>query len=229
MRDIPVHARLNWSGDLARVDLGDLGAFRVTPSAIEIARRCADNDHWREVLFGPAALMWLAERSVFALHASAFAVEEEACALLGVSGAGKSTLARHAASHGMRIADDVLPIAIRGDRIVARTPFPQLKLADSEQYHGRSLPLARIALLRRGESLQVKTAAPGDVGRWILRHTLGSRLYSPNAMVAHLQMASLVAAAVERGELRAQVLTVPHRPEDPAAAAKEAYAALAAS
>ena len=90
-----------------------------------------------EVFLGPALLLALALRATFTLHASAIAYAGRAVLFAGDSGAGKSTLAAALAriqSRGAtRLADDIVPVSIRGGRLVAWSDYPQLKLPPDAQ------------------------------------------------------------------------------------------------
>lgn len=57
------------------------------------------------------------------------------------SGTGKSTIARHIQLNqiGQRIADDIVPIKIAGDKVTLLPNFPQLKLPQEEQFKGENI------------------------------------------------------------------------------------------
>ena len=80
-------------------------------------------------LLGPVLALVLRLRGVTCLHASAFAAEGSAVALVGPSGAGKSTTAAAFAERGLTVlADDVLALAAEGPDILAQPGYPRLRL-----------------------------------------------------------------------------------------------------
>jgi hypothetical protein len=80
-------------------------------------------------LLGPVLALVLRLRGVTCLHASAFAADGAAVALVGPSGAGKSTTAAAFAERGLTVlSDDVLALAAEGADILAQPGYPRLRL-----------------------------------------------------------------------------------------------------
>lgn len=126
-------------------------------------------------LLGPIMGFVMLLRGVVCLHASAFAIDNHAIALLGRAGSGKSTTAAAFSQRGFSIlAEDVVTLDDRGDRFLVRPGYPCIRLwPDSvkalygteshlprltpnwdkcyldltEQFQQQSLPLAAIYLL----------------------------------------------------------------------------------
>lgn len=160
------------------------------------------------VLLGPGLILSLALRNVFCLHASAVVrrvpgphpeASPTVCAFLGDSGAGKSTLARELprASDGLfrRLADDVLPMDSAG-RALPR--FPQLKLGAGDQPVGpdvpEAIPPSAIYVLDRDadpeSEVRLEWLSPRETAQALLAHTVGARLFAPDLLARHLDVAA---------------------------------------
>ncbi|NQT17919.1 MAG: hypothetical protein HQ582_34525 [Planctomycetes bacterium] len=82
------------------------------------------------LVLGPLCAVLLELQGVICLHASAVCLGESAVGLAGQSGAGKSTLTASLVDHGHPLlADDILPLEIRGEDCLAVPGYPQLKLS----------------------------------------------------------------------------------------------------
>lgn len=160
------------------------------------------------VLLGPGLILSLALQNVFCLHASAVFrrvpgphpdASPTVCAFLGDSGAGKSTLARELsrATDGLfhRGADDVLPMDSVGR---VRPRFPQLKLGTDDQPVGpdvpEAIPLSAIYVLDRDADpeteVRLEGLSPRETAQALLAHTVAARLFAPNLLARHLNVAT---------------------------------------
>lgn len=80
-------------------------------------------------LLGPVLAFVLHLRGITCLHASAFAVDDLAIALVGPSGAGKSTTAAALAGRGFPVlTDDLLALEEQHHGVVAHSGYPRLRL-----------------------------------------------------------------------------------------------------
>jgi hypothetical protein len=193
--------------DLAGFDLDrHQGVIRFLP---EFTPAGAAPDLIEEVLLGPALLLQLAWRSVFALHAGAIEVNGSVVAFCAESGVGKSTLARACA--GQAVADDILPIRL--DPQPAALPcFSQLKWPASRQYALTaqvSLPLKAVCILdpmpydvTDSSTVEVQPLESPESALALVRHTVASRLFSPELLQQHLHFCRDLAEAVPIRRLR---------------------------
>lgn len=181
----------------------------VIGSLPEFTHAGANPDLIEEVLLGPALLLQLAWRSVFALHAGALEVNGSVVAFCAESGVGKSTLARACA--GQAVADDILPLRL-DPQPVALPCFSQLKWPASRQYALEapvSLPLKAICILDPmpdyvsvSNTVEVLPLASPESALSLVRHTVASRLFSPELLLGHLHFCRDLAAAVPVHRLR---------------------------
>jgi hypothetical protein len=169
-----------------------------------------------ELLFGPAMLLALALRGVFALHASAVRCGDRVIAFVGHSGAGKSTLASllHEPRAGWeRVADDILPFALPDGVPMARPRFPQLKLSVDQQWdHTRpeSLRLAavyRLATPSAGNPRIVPLQGGASVAA-LAAHSVASSLFGLDLLRHHLEALATAAGVLEVADLH-----YPRRPD----------------
>jgi hypothetical protein len=166
-----------------------------------------------EALLGPALTIALATRGVFCLHASAILADGHAIAFLGDSGTGKSTLAAHLPERNgwQRIADDILPVTIGEDGLLALPHFPQLKLPASQQIGPdvpSRIPLRAIYLLDIPDTLTVPSIIPLDhrtAATILIRHTVASSLFDAQLLVSHMDFCTRSAT-----HLAARRLIYPH-------------------
>ena len=87
-------------------------------------------DVLQALILGPLCAVLLELQGVICLHASAVCMAGAAVGLAGQSGAGKSTLTAWLVDHGHPLlADDILPLEIRGEDCLAVPGYPQLKLS----------------------------------------------------------------------------------------------------
>jgi hypothetical protein len=210
--DLPMRADLFDSEHGIEIDLGEFGAFVASAGVrgeLEVLRWPLRDSLRDEFLFGPVLLSALAQRRIFALHASAFRVggdDAPVVAVIAPSGTGKSTLARAAFRRGWeRLSDDLLPTVVGIDAGLFVLPhFPQLKLPADQQY-ARDRP-ARIALgalvvLERSSAIETATLSPRDTMHTVLTSTISSRLFAQAQLQQHLRFATALADASARGAL----------------------------
>ncbi|MBN2117202.1 MAG: hypothetical protein JW730_11555 [Anaerolineales bacterium] len=171
-------------------------------------------DH--EILLGPALVLALALRGVWSLHASAARFAGNVFVFLGESGQGKSTLAAYlSASPNWRlVADDILPVKMDPDGVKVLPHFPQLKLpVDAQPGAGlpEHLPLHKLCVLmpaRTDAMPQLHLLTNVSAAQSLLRHTAGTRLFTPELLGKHLSFCSLAA-----GQIPVYRLDYPHRKE----------------
>jgi hypothetical protein len=206
--DLPMRADLFDTEEDIEIDLGEFGAFAAGAGArgeLKILRWPLRD----EFLYGPVLLSALAQRQVFALHASAFRVggdDAPVVAVIAPSGIGKSTLARAAFRRGWeRLSDDLLPTVAGVDSGLFVLPhFPQLKLPADQQYSRDRAP--RIALdapvvLERSDAIETAALSPKDTMHTVLTSTISLRLFPPAELREHLRFATTLADASARGAL----------------------------
>ena len=171
-----------------------------------------------EVLHGPALVLALSMQGIWCLHASAVEKMGKTTLFLGDSGSGKSTLAAYLSGQALpgwrRVADDILPVSLVGEKLEAKTGFPQLKLSGKEQ-PARQLPASlaveRIFILKQvdeTESSGVKTLAHRQTATELLRHTAGTRLFAPDLLARHLGFCGQIV-----GKVPVYSLAYPHTQE----------------
>ena len=146
----------------------------------------------------------LQQRGFLILHASAVVLPDGAVAFLGDKGWGKSTMAAALQLRGYPLlTDDVLALKLDGDaRPLALPAFPQLKLWPSavkalggdpeslprivpqlnkrvrrltEDFSPEPLPLNKIYLLGKGNSLALDPLPSGQVLGQLFRHSYSGR------------------------------------------------------
>jgi hypothetical protein len=142
------------------------------------------------LLIGPILILNLALNNTFCLHASAFLLNEKIFILMANSGTGKSTIARYIEekSKGVRIADDIVPIEIRNNKITVLPDFPQLKLPTEQQYQGKPLQKKVILLFARKTLKQTKTHQIDTFValKKIIKHSVATKLFAPQELKNHL-------------------------------------------
>jgi hypothetical protein len=159
-----------------------------------------------QTALGPALILGLALQSVFCLHASAVRNGDSAVAFIGASGAGKSTLARQLSADPAlpwtRLADDILPAEVVGDRVTARPYFPQLKLPLSKQPWSdqpEQVPLDALLVIQpdRGSGAVTLTPmGPSDRALALLERTVAARLFAPELRTSHLTFCARIAELI---------------------------------
>jgi hypothetical protein len=98
------------------------------------------------VLQGPGLAAALHQRGVPVLHGAVIATDSGAILLIGAPGAGKSTTAASLVRHGFALmSDDVAPLRMSPDGILAESGYPRLRLfAASARAAGWSADLPRL-------------------------------------------------------------------------------------
>jgi hypothetical protein len=124
--------RLLDGGAWFRFRYDDGTEFDVEPAGTEVRARWAAASTFEDTvtyLLGPVLGFVLRLRGRTCLHASAVAVGDRALALVGPAGVGKSTTAAALAGRGCPVlADDVLPLEMRGAVVLAHPAYPRLRL-----------------------------------------------------------------------------------------------------
>jgi len=178
--------------------------FYISPDGLDIL--CAGqeqgssrlNEVDRKVLLGPVMVLALSLRGAWSLHASAAIFHNNLVLFLGESGQGKSTLSAYLANlPGWRlVADDILPVTITANGVVAWPHFPQLKLPMQAQ-PGPGLPeqlaIGKVCVLSDAgaDDLPALQRCPNSKAVQVyLGHTAGSRLFDPDLLARHLAFCS---------------------------------------
>lgn len=167
----------------------------------------------RDILLGPALVLALALRGTWSLHASAAVFQERTIAFVGESGQGKSTLAAYLdGTPWRRAADDILPVTLDDQNLLAWPYFPQLKLPPDRQPgldFPESLALDCVCLLDSASvdaEPELQRLPPNQAIRVLLSHTAGTRLFPPDLLAKHLDFCGRAAEG-----LPVYQLTYPHR------------------
>ena len=179
-----------------------VGLAGAEEAAIDVLR--SDDPNLLVVsLLGPALILALALLGIWCLHASAVMIEGEATVFVGESGAGKSTLAAALASRGSgeckQIADDIVPMRVTREALVALPRFPQLKLPPEKQPatdSPESLPVSGIFLIDARSTQDPGTLSPLSLRKStvaLLSHTPSARLFGRQLLADHLTFCSQAA------------------------------------
>lgn len=204
-------------GILLRVEGGS--DFHLSPDGRKITRPGKEGQPFEgldlEILRGPALVLSYSMRENWCLHASAARRNEKTIAFLGESGYGKSTLAGYLHRSGwQRVADDILPVTLDNDGVLAWPHFLQLKLPEEQQPAlslPESLPLDRLCLVSPAAADEVPRLEPlsaTDAVTALLSHTAGTRMFWPELLARHLDFCARAGQV-----LPAYRLTYPHRRE----------------
>lgn len=204
-------------GILLRVEGGS--DFYISPDGREITRPGREGEPLegldREIFLGPALVLAHSMRENWCLHASAARRDGKTIAFLGESGYGKSTLAGYLHRSGwQRVADDILPVTLEKDVVLAWPHFPQLKLLEEQQpalYLPESLPLDSLCLVGPAgpdETPRLEQLSATDAVTALLSHTAGTRMFWPELLAKHLDFCARAGQL-----LPAYRLTYPHRRE----------------
>jgi len=190
-------------GNAFEIDLPDIAQIAVatdgSAATILDTDLALDSELLAEAVLGPGLILALALNGTFCLHASAVITPGgDAIAILGEYGRGKSTLARFLDvspdTELQRVGDDILPVRLSEDGLVALPHFPQLKLPGEAQYPPSSqeqLPLRDLYVL--GPFLEPEAAPevaplnPRDATLALLRHSVAARLFDGDLKAAHLE------------------------------------------
>jgi hypothetical protein len=202
-------------GMLLRIE--DSDDFIVTPRGDAIYKYNSKKDLTRlehDVILGPALVLALGLCGVWSLHASAATLRKKVIVFLGESGQGKSTLAGYlskASGWGL-VADDILPAKMAVNGVSLLPHFPQLKLPVATQPGLKlpeSLPLDKVCVLKsttQEAAPELELLSPGLAVQALLRHTAGTRIFSPEMLGKHLSFCSQAATRVPVYQL-----SYPHR------------------
>ncbi len=161
----------------------------------------AEPDRFEELALGPPILTLLAERGVWALHASAVFLGDRLFLLVGESGRGKSTLAAHAGTTvpgWRRAADDLVPFELRDGRLLAHLDYPQLKLDPPRRSVAPAPATALIVLAGPGSAVHPELTAlrPSETAQLLCAQTVAARRFPPDLLAAHFDACAELAKVV---------------------------------
>lgn len=143
------------------------------------------------ILLGPVLITNLALNRIFCLHASAFILNNKAFVLMGESGTGKSTIAKFigAQKQSKRLADDMLPIRIKDNNITLLPNFPQLKLAQNNQYIDDEVTKETIFLFTKKskENTSIKPIENFSAIKKLIKHSVATKLFAKKELQNHLE------------------------------------------
>ena len=201
------------------LEVEGIGRFHVSDDGCEIVCTEADPKIDRstlsEAIVGPCLILALALQGTWCLHASAVLSGGRLVAIVGESGLGKSTLAAFLDAQGSpwrRVADDILPFALRHDGLTALPRFPQLKLSPDRQPSigmPERMPLEAIYVLAPADVAAAPDLRPltkQEVALALVRHTVAARLFDRDLLAHHLDVCSQAAGLVP-----VRRLLYPHR------------------
>ena len=160
-----------------------------------------------EILLGPVLIMLLAKRGIFCLHASAVMTKNGLVMFIGESGVGKSTIAETSGDNWQRVCDDVLPLKIYEQGLVALPGFAQLKLSESQQHDldkYQEIPVrlvCRIAKPNGAESASIKKMQNKSAILQLVRHTVASKMFTSDLLEQHMDFCKQVLETNEVYEL----------------------------
>ncbi len=168
----------------------------------------------RSVILGTAIVLALALQNIWSLHASAVIHNKTLFAFVGESGQGKSTLAANLSKSAewTLAADDILPIKMENNEVIAMPHFPQLKLPAEEQpcrSLPEALPLTVLCLLEKADENAEPALQPlkaSQTALALMGNIAGTRMFNGSLLEQHLQFCAQAAP-----HLTAFKLTYPHR------------------
>lgn len=172
--------------------------FHVSNCGLEIRRtKSSDPDFDKDVLLGPVMTLALALQGLFTLHLSAVSISGRAVCFLGRSGAGKSTAARYLGQHlpgATWLVDDTAP-CLAAQELTLVGGLPQPNMEEGGARYPALLPSAVSTLLwlddafddASGERPAIRKLAPREVARRLAASSIGTRLFDPPLLDAHLR------------------------------------------
>ena len=200
------------------LDVEEGGRFFISHNGKSISKLDAPSEFTYldyEVLLGSVFTLALAMRGVWSLHASAAIHKDNLVVILGESGEGKSTLAAYLNQEGwQRVSDDILPVQIGEDGLMAYPHYPQQKLTADAQpwlHLPGQMPVRTICLLipvGKDNSTAIAPLSTSETARALLAHTAGTRLFNSGLLKEHLGFCTASAAKVAGYRL-----DYPHRRE----------------
>lgn len=115
--DVERQVEREGGGDCLRLHWPHVGEMTISRTRIVVhGEQDAESGHLRHLVSGIGLGLVLHLRGVFALHASAVALDGHAVAFVGAKGAGKSTIAAALSARGHTLlSDDVVAIDLPGD------------------------------------------------------------------------------------------------------------------
>ncbi len=196
-----------------RISIDGIGAFTVASDGqrvtqVESSDACT-GVMLLEAALGPPFILALALQGKFCLHAGAALSGEKLVAFVGESGFGKSTLARtfiaESRTVSRRICDDILPVALGQDSLLALPHFPQLKLPADQQpplHAPASLPLHTVYVLDKnppqGENnVDLHRLTRAEATMALVQHTVAARLFDKELLARHLTFCAEAAARIK--------------------------------
>lgn len=198
--------------------IADFAVLTADPAIVRLRAAASSADVLTEALLGPPLTLALGFQGVWCLHASAVRVDGRVIAFAGESGHGKSTLAAYLdgaeAGAWRRVADDILPVALEPDGVLALPHFPQLKLPAAGQYPVNApprLPLAAVYVIAPTtgqDSVSLRVLGQREAMQALIRHTVAARLFDRSLLAAHLAFCAGAAARIPVWRL-----AYPHRHE----------------
>ena len=205
-----------------RLEVEGVGRFAVAEDGNNIF--CLQNAGQTEshilitTVLGAPLILALAIKGTWCLHASSIIQKDRLILFMGESGRGKSTLARTLANDPIknliRASDDILPIKLKSNSLVALPHFPQLKLgadAQLDPYLPESFPVAAIYVLEQAaQNSPVATAALTEKEALLafVKHSVASLLFDHSGLARHLEFCAAAAKQVPIYRL-----IYPHRSE----------------
>ena len=188
-----------------------------------------DPQELRLYILGVGLGVLLLQGSHWVFHASVMEIAGEAVAFIGESGWGKSTMAASLYKLGHRlVADDLLLLHLTPETPFIIPGFPQIKLwletavaldyspktlhqlapnyekfalRISDRFVTSPLPLKRIYLLDRGETLQSRIISPKEAMFELMPHWYGARfgpeLLEASGIGSHFEQCATVANNIE--------------------------------
>lgn len=164
----------------------DSNSFLITKTHINSINSNIDI----HLLFGPVLILNLALNNTFCFHASAFILNNKVFILMADSGTGKSTIARYIDKYtkGKRIADDIVPMEMRNNRITVLPDFPQLKLTPEQQDQGKFIQKQVVLLFAKKGLNKTTTEAvrPFEALKKLIQHSVATKLFAPKELQNHL-------------------------------------------
>jgi hypothetical protein len=177
-------------------------------------------DNLRLHIIGIVMSFVLYQRGYHVLHGSAVEVEGGAVAFIGESGWGKSSIAAALNAKGHRIiGDDVIPVLINAGTVTVVPGFPQVKIfPEVANFLGHNLdslillhpelekkglrltdgfsqdvvPLKRIYVLSKGQSLAISPLSPQKAMLDLVQHSIPTRWSCPQDAAHFLACAQIM-------------------------------------
>lgn len=158
------------------------------------------------ILFGPAIILNLAINNIYCLHASACLINKKIFIIMADSGTGKSTIARFIdkQANAKRIADDIVPVMLKNDKLTLLPNFPQLKLVDDNQYTGEDICLepSLIFVKKDSKNVIIKKVNHLESIKNLIKHTVATRLFNNFQLKNHLDFCYKISNQVKSYQVK---------------------------